>query len=51
MEKPEAFHLSAAPACGLIRRGCSPAKLGTARYAMAARRAQLAAGRGWRAQQ
>ena len=43
--------LPAAPAFGLIRRGCSPANLGTARYAMAARRAQPAAGRGWRAQQ
>ena len=49
--KLKAFYLSAAPAYGLIRRGCSPAKLGTARYAMAARRAQPAAGRGWQALQ
>ena len=46
MEKLKAFHLSAAPAYGLIRRRCSPAKLGTARYAMAARRAQPAASKG-----
>ena len=43
--------LPAAPAFGLIRRGCGPANLGTARYAMAARWAQPAAGRGWWAQQ
>ena len=49
--KLKAFLLPAAPACGLIRRGYSPANLGTARYAMAARRAQRAAGRAWRSQQ
>ena len=48
MGKLEAFHLSAAPACGLIRRGYSPANLSSARYAMAA---QPAARKGWPAQQ
>ena len=47
MEKLKALPPSAAPAFGLIRRGCSPAKLGTARSAMATRRAQPAAGKGW----
>ena len=45
--KLEAFRLPAAPAYGLIRRGYSPANLPSARYAMAARRAQPAAGKGW----
>ena len=49
--KLEAFLLPAAPAYGLIRRGYSPANLPSARYAMAARRAQPAAGKGWPAQQ
>ena len=44
--KLKAFPPSAAPAYGLIRRGCSPAKLGTARYAMAAWRARPAADKG-----
>eukprot|EP01050_Picozoa_sp_SAG11_P006860 SAG11_NODE_552_length_8583_cov_3.699081_4_plen_206_part_00 len=41
--KLKAFLLPAAPAYELIRRGCSPANLPNARYAMAARRAQPAA--------
>ena len=49
--KLEAFRFPAAPAYGLIRRGYSPANLPDARYAMAARWAQPAAGKGWRAQQ
>jgi hypothetical protein len=43
--------LPAALAYGLIRRGCSPANLASARYAMAARRAWPTADRGTLAQQ
>ena len=50
-EKTVASRLPAALAYGLIRRGCSPANLVSARYAMAARRAWPAADGGRLAQQ
>ena len=49
--KELASRLPAAPAYGLIRRGCSPANLVNARHAMAARRAWPAADGGRLAQQ